>query len=77
MQESLTDDGFQDVGVAVSVEQDNFVFSLTRPGEHRRWVWPVTEDVYHVTPDGTDADEHAVWLYTLAEEENTGFVHRR
>lgn len=77
MQQDLANNGFVNVDVHVTVEGDHFAFALTRGEGRRTWRWGVAEDVCHVTPDGTDPEQHAVWLFLLAEEENTDLVHRR
>lgn len=77
IRQDLTSGGFAPLNVTVVYEDDDFVFVFARGEQQRVWRWRATDDVYHFAPDGTDPDEHSVWLYLLAEEENTDFVHRR
>ncbi len=63
--------------MSVRVSDGEFVFDMAKTDERRVWRYPVDESVYHYGPDGRAADQHALWLSTLAEEENTDFVHRR
>jgi hypothetical protein len=51
------------------------VFVLSRGGESRVWRYPLRDTVYALVPDGTAPMQHALWLSTLVEEENTDLLH--